>query len=47
MSVLIGVAEEEENVGEGLYVEEMVEEMDEVERIGISLNSVVGKIQRL
>lgn len=41
MSVLIGVAEEEEIVGE-LYVEEMVEEMEEVEPMGISLNSIVG-----
>ena len=39
---MIGVVEEEKNSGEGLFVEEMMEEMEEVGPIGISLNSIVG-----
>ena len=41
ISVLIGVVEEEEITDEGLYVKKM-EELEEVEAIGISLNSIVG-----
>ena len=41
-SVLIEMAEENELLGDGLMVEEMEEEGEEADLIGISLNSVVG-----
>ena len=42
MSVLTGEAEEEPTAREGLFVEKLVEQQEEIEPMGISLNSVVG-----
>ena len=42
MLVLIGVLEEEPTAETGFFVEELEEEQEEIEPLGISLNSVVG-----